>query len=289
MSLKKRPVPWKTLGSLAGTLIFILGAPPDFVFSGIVFHPPSFQVPLVTTIRNRSHEIIRYRINAHRSQAPPQEKVLHIGDVDEYPDSRPLDITFQRGSTLITYRMEPGRHYSFRYNAAGELELFEGSHGRPDAVDLAPYVTTPGEVVIKMLEMAGVDKTDTVYDLGCGDGRIIIEAARSFGAQGVGIDIVPERISESRAAAQAAGVGDRVEFIQADATRIDISPATVVTIYLVPESMKLLRPILESRLSPGTRIVSHGYPVPGWDSKLTGYTEVDLGNQDVHLIFAYRR
>ncbi|GEM_PF-514662 len=289
MSLMKRLAPWKILGVLTGALVFILSAPPDSVFAGVISQLTPYQSPLGTTIRNRSHVIIHYRISTHRSHAPPQEKVLHIGEVDGYSNSRPLDITFQRGKTLITYRLEPGRHYSFRYNAVGELELFEGSHGRPDAVDLAPYVTTPGEVVIRMLEMAGVNETDTVYDLGCGDGRIIIEAARSFGARGVGIDIVPERISESRAAAQAAGVSDRVEFIQADATQVDISSATVVTVYLVPESMELLRPILESRLNPDTRIISHGYPIPDWESKLTGYAEVDLGSQDVHLIYAYQR
>lgn len=273
----------------AGILFFLLCSDPHPVYAqkNVPTEPPP--KPQLTTIRNRSREVIRYLIKAHRSREKAREQFLSIGAVDSYPGTDPLDITFQRGSTLITYRLEPGRHFSFRYTQAGELELFAGSHGRSDAVDLAPFVITPMEVVAKMLEMAGVNETDRVYDLGCGDGRIVIEAARSFGANGVGIDIVPERITESRAAARKAGVEAMVEFIQADATRVDLSPATVVTVYLVPESMELLRPQLETQLRPGSRVISHGYPIPGWETKLTGYTEMDLGNQDLHLIFAYRR
>lgn len=273
----------------AGILYFFLCFDPHPVHTQENVHTEPHQKPQLTTIRNRSREVIRYHIKAHLSHEKPHEKILPIGAVDSYPGPDPLDITFRRGSTLITYRLEPGRHFSFRYTQEGELELFAGSHGRSDAVDLAPFVITPMEVVAKMLEMAEVNETDRVYDLGCGDGRIIIEAARSFGAKGVGIDIVPERIAESRAAAREAGVETMVEFIQADATRVDLSPATVVTIYLVPESMELLRPQLEIQLRPGSRIISHGYPVPGWETKLIGYKEVDLGNQDLHLIFAYRR
>jgi len=289
MFSKKHRSLFRTLFSLAVTLPFILYPQPDIAFSRGFLRSHPHQAKQVTTIRNRSREVIHYKIKAHRGLEKPLEKILPIGAVDSYSDPHPLDITFPRGGTLITYRLEPGQPYSFRYNTREELELFAGSHGRPDAVDLAPYVKTPMEVVMKMLEIAGVNETDIVYDLGCGDGRIIIEAARSYGARGVGIDIVPERIAESRTAARKAGVENKVEFIQADATQVDISPATVVTIYLVPESMELLRPILESQLRPGSRIISHGYPVPDWESKLSSYTEVDLGSQDLHSIFAYRR
>ena len=289
MFFRKHGSTFRTLFSLAVTLPFILCPQPDVVFSRGFLRSHPHQASRFTTIRNRSREVIHYKIKVHRGHEKPLEKILPIGAVDSYSDTHPLDITFQRRRTLITYCLEPGQPYSFRYNAFEELELFAGSHGRPDAVDLAPYVKTPMDVVIKMLEMAGVNETDTVYDLGCGDGRIVIEAARSYGARGVGIDIVPERIDESRTAARTAGVENKVEFVQADATQVDISPATVVTIYLVPESMELLRPLLESQLSPGSRVISHGYPIPDWESKLIGYTEVDLGSQDVHLIFAYRR
>jgi SAM-dependent methyltransferase len=124
--------------------------------------------------------------------------------------------------------------------------------------DLAPYVPTPEDVVERMLTLAEVKAGDVVYDLGCGDGRIPIAAARR-GARGVGIDIDPKRIAESRANAKAAGVTDRVEFRLQDAMTVDVSPATVVTLYLLSSSNARLRPILTRQLKPGARIVSHAF------------------------------
>ena len=137
----------------------------------------------------------------------------------------------------------------------------------PDVI----YVPTPPEVVKAMLETAGVTAKDLVYDLGCGDGRIVIEAAKTYGARGVGIDIDPERIKEATANAAKAGVGDRVKFIQADLFETDLRPATVVTLYLL-ESLNLkLQPKLVSELKPGTRIVSHAFSMGPWtpDQELT--------------------
>lgn len=122
-----------------------------------------------------------------------------------------------------------------------------------------PYVPTPEEVVDKMLEMAQVDKSDLLYDLGCGDGRIVVTAARKFGARGVGIDIDPQRIKEARANARDAGVADRVQFRQADLFKSDFSRATVVTLYLLPVINQRLRPQLWRQLKPGTRVVSHAF------------------------------
>jgi SAM-dependent methyltransferase len=124
---------------------------------------------------------------------------------------------------------------------------------------LAPYVPTPEDVVDRMLALAEVKSTDVVYDLGCGDGRIPIAAARKYGARGVGIDIVPARIEESRANAKAAGVQHLVEFRLADVMAADVSPATVVTLYLLSSSNAKLRPILTRQLKPGARIVSHAF------------------------------
>lgn len=123
---------------------------------------------------------------------------------------------------------------------------------------LAPYVPTPEDVVERMLDLAEVKKGDVVYDLGCGDGRIPIAAARR-GARGVGIDIDPQRVAESNANAQVAGVMDRVEFRVQDAMTVDISPATVVTLYLLSSSNAKLRPILTKQLKPGARVVSHAF------------------------------
>jgi precorrin-6B methylase 2 len=130
---------------------------------------------------------------------------------------------------------------------------------------LAPYVATPEEVVERMLALAEVTKKDVLYDLGCGDGRIPIMAAKKYGARGVGIDIDPRRIKESRENAKTAGVEHLVEFRLEDALQADVSKATVVTLYLLGSANALLRPILTKQLRPGARIVSHAFSMgPSW-------------------------
>lgn len=131
-----------------------------------------------------------------------------------------------------------------------------------------PYVPTPEEVVAEMLKLADVSKSDVVYDLGCGDGRIIIAAAKA-GARGVGVDIDPDRIRDSKENAEKAGVTDRVKFIEGDLFEADISKATVVTLYLLPEVNLRLRPKLLRELKPGTRIVSHNYDLGDWKPEKT--------------------
>jgi tRNA G37 N-methylase Trm5 len=126
------------------------------------------------------------------------------------------------------------------------------------------YVPTPEEVVEEMLRVANVGKDDVVYDLGCGDGRIVITAAKKYGARGVGIDIDPERIKESNENARKAGVADHVKFLQQDLFTTDFSEATVVTLYLLPALNLKLRPKLLSELKPGTRIVSHAFDMGDW-------------------------
>jgi SAM-dependent methyltransferase len=134
----------------------------------------------------------------------------------------------------------------------------------PEGASLAPFVPTPQDVVDRMLALANVTKDDVVYDLGCGDGRIVITAAKKFGAHGVGVDIDPQRIKESQANAATAGVADLVRFEQNDATKVDVSPATVVTLYLLSSSNLKLRPILTKQLRPGARIVSHAFSMGDW-------------------------
>ena len=135
----------------------------------------------------------------------------------------------------------------------------------PAPQSLAPYVPSPPDVVDRMLALAGVTKDDVVYDLGCGDGRIPIAAAKTYGARGVGLDIDPRRIEESRANAKAAGVEHLVEFRVEDVMSADVSKATVVTLYLLSSSNAKLRPILTRQLRPGSRIVSHAFSMgPTW-------------------------
>jgi ribosomal protein L11 methylase PrmA len=125
----------------------------------------------------------------------------------------------------------------------------------PDVI----FVPTPQEVVDAMLKLAKVTKNDVVYDLGSGDGRIPITAAKAYGARGVGIDIDPQRIKEAQENLKNAGVGDRVKFLNQDLFTTDISEATVVTLYLLPSLNLKLAPKLNKELKPGTRIVSHAF------------------------------
>ena len=129
---------------------------------------------------------------------------------------------------------------------------------------VAPYVPTPQDVVDRMLDLAGVTERDVVYDLGCGDGRIVVTAAARFGARGVGVDIDPQRIAESNANAEAAGVRHLVRFELQDAMTADVSEATVVTLYLLSSSNRRLRPLLTSQLRPGARLVSHAFSMGDW-------------------------
>ena len=122
-----------------------------------------------------------------------------------------------------------------------------------------PYVSTPTAIVDGMLNLAAVTDTDVVYDLGCGDGRIVIAAAKRFGARGVGVDIDPIRIDEARANAIAAGVADRVTFRVQDLFATDLREATVVALYLLPSVNERLIPKLKAELKPGSRIVSNSF------------------------------
>jgi hypothetical protein len=129
----------------------------------------------------------------------------------------------------------------------------------------APFVPTPQGVVTEMLKLANPTHTDVVYDLGSGDGRLVITAVQQFGAKrGVGVEIAPELIQRSQKNAQVAGVSDRVQFLQQDLFQTDLSDASVVTLYLSPAANRQLRPKLLSELKPGSRIVSHAFTMGDW-------------------------
>lgn len=154
------------------------------------------------------------------------------------------------------------------------------------AASLAPYVPTPQDVVERMLAVAGVTSTDVVYDLGSGDGRLVITAAKKYGARGVGVDIDPERVAESRANAKREGVEHLVRFEQRDALETDVSQATVVTLYLLSSSNMKLRPILTKQLRPGARIVSHAFGMGDWTpEKIEDFRD---GNGSTRRIYLWR-
>ncbi|MCA3218991.1 MAG: class I SAM-dependent methyltransferase [Burkholderiales bacterium] len=132
-----------------------------------------------------------------------------------------------------------------------------------------PFVPTPMQVVDAMLDMAKVGKDDLLYDLGSGDGRIVIRAAQRFGCRGVGVDLNPERVREAKAAAKKAGaqIESLVRFEEGDVFTFDFSPATVVTMYLLPSVNVKLRPRILKELKPGTRIVSHDFDMGEWKAE----------------------
>lgn len=145
-----------------------------------------------------------------------------------------------------------------------------------------PYVPTPYEVVEEMLRLADVGKDDVVYDLGCGDGRIVIMAAEKMGARAVGIDIDPKRIKESRENAISAKVTNRVRFLQQDFFVADIGEATVVTLYLTTDVNRRIRPKLLRELKPGTRIVSNEFSMGEWEPENISKINIDYDNYTVY-------
>ncbi len=141
------------------------------------------------------------------------------------------------------------------------------AQAKPDAAVRKPdvvYIPTPQEIVEAMLRLAKVTRTDVVYDLGCGDGRIVIAAAARYGARGVGVDIDAQRVREATAHVRSANLDGRVTIVHADLLEMDIRAATVVTIYLSPSLNQKLRPKFLAELKPGTRIVSHHFDMGDW-------------------------
>ena len=129
---------------------------------------------------------------------------------------------------------------------------------------IVPYVPTPQEVVERMLELAQVKKGDVVYDLGSGDGRIVVTAAKQYGVKAIGFEIDPERIKESQENIKKAGVGHLVEIRQQDIRTVDLSQASVLTMYLLPEVNLMIRPNIWKQMKPGSRVVSHDFDMGDW-------------------------
>lgn len=127
-----------------------------------------------------------------------------------------------------------------------------------------PYVPTPQEVVDEMLKLGSVKKGDVLFDLGCGDGRIVVTAAQRYGVTATGVDIDPERIAEAKENATRAGVNDKVQFVEGNLFEADLTKASVVTLYLLPSINMKLRPKLWKELKPGSRVVSHSFDMEDW-------------------------
>ncbi len=244
---------------------------------------------LETAVRNVTDQTISYTIRVPTSNDAPLVKTIAPGTIDRFPTPVDLEIQYSNGDEDRVYSLEAGKPYCFRYDTNGLIEIYIGSHSREDVYDLAPFVPTPMVIVEKMLEMAQVTSRDTVYDLGCGDGRIVIMAARKYGARGVGIDLDENLLREARFNASAASVSGLVQFLNQDVTRADISKATVVAMYLLPESNLILKPMLIEQLRRGTRVVSHNYRIDGWDDREKEFVTLPDEDGEDHNVYLYIR
>lgn len=150
--------------------------------------------------------------------------------------------------------------------------------------DLAPFVPSPQVVVDKMLEAARLKPGETLYDLGSGDGRVVITAARRYQAKAVGVELSKELCARARIQVKAAGLENQVVIVHGDLLGVDLSPADVVTVYLLTHSNERLRPNLERYLKPGARVVSHDFAIRGWEPART--ERVEAGNR-IHTIYLY--
>jgi cyclopropane fatty-acyl-phospholipid synthase-like methyltransferase len=172
------------------------------------------------------------------------------------------------------------------------LSLVAISNTNADFPEEIPFVPTPIEVVDKMLELAEVKKGDVVYDLGSGDGRIVIRAAKKYGVRAVGIEMDRLLLAKARKDAKAAGVSHLVEFRAEDAMKVDLSKATVITLYMLPWFNEAMKPSFKKYLKPGARIVAHDFGIEGWEpdktEKLPGFELKAKGHKHQHVIFLWK-
>lgn len=237
------------------------------------------------TLRNATSGPVVYVSKPLGSNVEPIIRTLPVGVIDSHPSDLVIDIQFERSGKTVRYQLDPKTSYTFR--RYGELlDIYVGSHSRTDAPDLAPFKASPMTIVDAMLTLGKVGGNDVLFDLGCGDGRIVVAAAQRFGTRGVGVDIDADLIEKSNINAEKAGVEDLVDFRVEDAMKVDFSSATIVTLYLIPDSLALLRPKMERQLKPGTRVVSHNYAVSGWEPVQTETTPDETGLN--HTIYLYQ-
>jgi SAM-dependent methyltransferase len=240
------------------------------------------------TLRNVTKGPIVYILLPGPGRTAPRTRTLAVGAVDRIATDLPVEISFDNGRRTTSYLVHPGRPYSFRYDEGRIIRVYPGSHGREDAADLAPFVPSPPEVVARMLEVAAIGPEDVVYDLGCGDGRIVIAAAKTRGARGVGIELDAALVEQCRAAAKREGVGDLVRFLNMDAAKARLTDATAIVLYLLPESLEALAALFERDLRPGVRLVSHDYRIPGWDDRIVRTEVLPAESDRDHRVILYR-
>jgi len=174
----------------------------------------------------------------------------------------------------------------FVFLAAGGGVVYTSQAQDNESKKIVPYVPTPQDVVDRMLEMAQVKKGDVVYDLGSGDGRIVVTAAKKYGVKAIGYEIDPERIRESHENIKKAGVEKLVEIKLQDIRTVDLSGASVLTMYLLPEVNLMLRPNIWNQMKPGSRVVSHDFDMGDWKPVKTEHVK-DASGWD-HTLYLWR-
>ncbi|HWY46505.1 MAG TPA: methyltransferase domain-containing protein [Bryobacteraceae bacterium] len=169
--------------------------------------------------------------------------------------------------------------------AFAQSALYGQQRAKHYANSLAPYVASPQQIVDRMLELADLKPGEMLYDLGSGDGRVLITAVQRYHAKAVGIEISELLVKSTTERIQKLGLDNDARVIRGDLLEVDLSPADVVTIYLATDSNEILRPNLEKYLKPGARVVSHDYVVPGWKPK---FVDKDLPDAHGHVIYLYQ-
>jgi SAM-dependent methyltransferase len=169
--------------------------------------------------------------------------------------------------------------------ARAQFPLYGQQRVKHYSNSLAPYVASPQQIVDRMLELADIKPGETLYDLGSGDGRVLVTAVQRYHAKAVGIEISDSLVKSTTEKIHTLGLDNDARVIHGDLLQVDLSPADVVTIYLATDSNEILRPNLEKYLKPGTRVVSHDYVVPGWKPK---FVDKDLPDAHGHVIYLYQ-
>jgi len=241
------------------------------------------------SLHNATKRIFFYRVEPLSHEALPVEGSIGPGSIVRFTRGIQLGIKILPGGTDNMVRLYPGEDYSVQDLGAEGQRIFHKKGKTSDALSLAPFVPSPMNAVNLMLQTTRAAHDSVVYDLGCGDGRIVIEAARKYGSRGVGIDIDPDLIHTARLNARKAGVAARVEFHVQDIFASDISEATIVYLYLYSDSNRLLRPFLETGLKSGTLVACLNFKIPGWEKELVFSSEVPTPDDIVdNVIYIYR-
>src|SRR5208337_701764 len=219
-------------------------------------------------------------LRRYQSPAVPVGKSYYYTIKVSWKDADGKDVSDEK-----VVRVQPGQETTVDLRPGGGAPPVVTSDKPKIKLDV-PFVPTPQEVVEKMLELANVTKDDTVYDLGCGDGRILVTAAKKYGAKGVGIDLDPERVKDSLDNVKKNGVEGQVEIREGNALQVkDLDKASVVTLYLFPQVNLKLRPQLQKELKPGSRVVSHDFHMGDWKPEKKVEMKDDRGRS--HTVYLW--